>query len=152
MAQEYNIKDVSVAQRQIHILSLLSSNPRGFTVGEILDLLKKWDIDVSRRTIIRDIDELSESYCISEEDRDGKEYFMADRYNLANIDLTVSDMISLSFLKELLITYENTDIGKNATEIINKIMANTATINRLHLNEIKKTISLQIPDGLVNLE
>ena len=50
------IKDVSVSQRQIYILSLLSQNPKGYLAEEIRERLHRWDIDVTKRTILRDID------------------------------------------------------------------------------------------------
>ncbi len=140
--EEYNVRDVSVAQRQIHILSLLSSNPQGFTIVELVEKLKRWDIEVSKRTVTRDIDELSESYCICEEERNGKSYFMADQYNLKNIDLTISDMVSLTFMKELLGMYENTEVGENASAIIDKIIGNTAQLNKMHLEELKKLVRI----------
>ena len=139
---EENIKDVSVAQRQIHILSLLSSNPQGFTVLEIVDKLKRWDIDVSKRTVSRDIDELSLSYGITEDEVEGKTYFKADRYNLSNVDLSVTDMISLAFIKELLSPYKDTDIGENAISIVDKITGSMANINKLHLEEIKQVVQI----------
>ena len=66
------IKDVSVSQRQIYILSLLSQNPKGYLAEEIRERLHHWDIDVTKRTIQRDIDELSLNYGIGEEERAGK--------------------------------------------------------------------------------
>ncbi len=142
MTEEYNVKDISVAQRQIHILSLLSSNPQGFSVNELVDKLRKWDIEISKRTISRDIDELSASYSIFEEERNGKTYFYADRYNLKNVDLTISDMLSLSFIKELLAPYKNTGIGEDGLNIIDKILSNTAHINKMHLQEMKNIIQI----------
>ena len=37
--KEYQSKDVSVAQRQIYILSLLSENPNGYQADEIRERL-----------------------------------------------------------------------------------------------------------------
>ncbi len=142
MVEDYNVKDISVAQRQIHILSLLSSNPQGFSINELVDKLRKWDIEVSKRTISRDIDELSASYSVFEEERNGKTYFYADRYNLKNVDLTISDMISLSFIKELLAPYNNTGIGEDGLNIIDKILSDTAHINKMHLQEMKNIIQI----------
>ena len=59
-----NTKDVSVSQRQIYILSLLSENPKGYLAEEIQERLHRWNIDVTSRTILRDIDELSLNYGI----------------------------------------------------------------------------------------
>lgn len=72
-------KDISVSQRQIYILSLLSENLKGYQAEEIRERLLRWDIDVTRRTILRDIDELSLNYGIGEEERGGKTYYYADK-------------------------------------------------------------------------
>ena len=77
-------KGISVSQRQIYILSLLSENPKGYSAEEIRERLHQWDIDVTKRTILRDIDELSLNYGIGEEERSGKTYFYADKYTLKN--------------------------------------------------------------------
>ena len=98
-------KDISMSQRQIYILSLLSENPRGYQADEIRSRLLDWDINVSRRTILRDIDELSLNYGIAEDERDGRTYYSADKYTLKNVDLTIEDLASLAFAKEMLGEY-----------------------------------------------
>lgn len=140
MEKTYQVKDVSVAARQIYILSLLSENPMGYTAEEICEKLKKWDIVISKRTVMRDIDELSESYGICEEERNDKIFYYADKYNLKNVDLTVSDLMSIAFMQSLLADYLDTDMGKTAAQMLQKIADNTAVMNQLHLQAIGHTI------------
>lgn len=132
----YQGKDVSVSQRQIYILSLLSENPKGYQAEEIRNRLKNWDIDVSRRTILRDIDELSLNYGISEEERNGKTYYFADKYTLKNVDFTIEDLASLAFAKEMLKEYEHLDMGHHAIVFINKIVENSASLNKLQFESL----------------
>ena len=75
-------KEISVAERQLYILSLLSQNPIGYTAEEIVEKLKKWEVVLTKRTIQRDIDELSMSYAIEEEERDGRTYFKARKFSV----------------------------------------------------------------------
>lgn len=138
--ENYNSKDVSVAQRQIYILSLLSQNPQGYTVNELVDKLRKWDIDVSRRTVTRDIDELSLNYGIYEDERGNDTYFKADKYNLKNVDLTPEDMISIAFLRQLLNDYERTAMGENASKLLDRITSKDSPLNKMHMEELKNTI------------
>ena len=130
------IKDVSVSQRQIYILSLLSQNPKGYLAEEIRERLHHWDIDVTKRTIQRDIDELSLNYGIGEEERAGKTYYYADKYTLQNVDFTIEDLASLAFAKEMLGTYEHLDMGQHAMALIDKIVANSASLNQLQFEKL----------------
>lgn len=131
-------QDVSVSQRQIYILSLLSENPNGFQAEEIRQRLLGWDIDVSKRTISRDIDELSLHYAISEEERGGKTYYFADKYTLKNVDFTISDLASLAFAREMLKDYAHFEMGKHAIELIYKMIEKTGSLNRLQFEAMCK--------------
>lgn len=133
---EYRGKDVSVSQRQIYILSLLSENPKGYRADEIQERLRNWDIDVSRRTISRDIDELSLNYSIGEEERNGKIYYFADKYTLKNVDFTIEDLVSLAFTKEMLKEYEHLDMGRHAITFIEKIVESSAALNKLQFESL----------------
>lgn len=132
----YRNKEVSVAQRQIYILSLLSENPKGYQAEEIRERLKSWDIDVSKRTVMRDIDELSLNYGIGEDERNGKTYFFADKYTLKNVDLTIEDLASLAFAKEMLAEYKHLDMGKHAITLIDKVVEGSASLNRLQFDKL----------------
>lgn len=138
-------KEISVAERQIYILSLLSQNPIGYTVDEIVEKLKKWDVILTKRTINRDIDELSLSYAIEEEERDGKTYFLARKFSMKNVDLTVQDLMAISFMQRLVQQYEHTILGVAAGKMLQKIVSNTGNLNRKHIEALSK--SIQIVDG-----
>lgn len=129
-------RDISVSQRQIYILSLLSENPKGYQAEEIRQRLLGWDIHVSRRTIQRDIDELSLNYGIVEEERDGKTYFSADKYTLKNVDFTIEDLASLAFTKEMLKNYSHLEIGQHAIAFIDKMVEKSASLNKLQFDKL----------------
>ncbi len=129
-------RDVSVSQRQIYILSLLSENPKGYRAEEIMERLHRWDIDVTKRTILRDIDELSLNYGIGEEERGGKTYYYADKYTLKNVDFTIEDLASLAFAKEMLKEYAHLDMGSHAIGLINKIVEHSASLNQLQFEKL----------------
>lgn len=134
--REYVGKDVSVSQRQIYILSLLSENPKGYQAEEIRQRLKQWDIEVSKRTITRDIDELSLNYGICEEERGGKTYFYADKYSLKNVDLTIEDLAALAFAKEMLQEYVHLHMGSQAISLIDKVVEGSAALNKLQFEKL----------------
>lgn len=128
--KESSKKDTNKAERQIYILSLLSENPKGYTVDEIRERLKAWDIEVAKRTITRDIDELSVNYGIGEEERNGKTYYYADKYTLRNVDLTIEDLASLAFAREILSGYSNYNMGKHAVSLLEKMVDTSTTFNK----------------------
>lgn len=159
----YQGKDVSVSQRQIYILSLLSENPRGYSAEEIQQRLTSWDIHVSKRTITRDIDELSLNYGICEEERSGKTYYYADKYTLKNVDFTIEDLVSLAFAKEIVKEYQHLEMGKHAVSFINKIVEQSAALNLYQFekmgtmfaqsgnkNSVKDDVDSEVEKGIQN--
>ncbi len=54
------MNDTKISNRQKKILKFLEINPRGLSRNELKVLLNKQDIDVSKVTLIRDLNELSE--------------------------------------------------------------------------------------------
>lgn len=145
--KQYKKKEMSVAQRQIYILSLLSENPKGYTVAEISNRLKEWNVPVSTKTINRDLDDLSVDYAIHEEERNGKPYYYADKYNLKNVDLTIQDLVSLAFAKEVLCEYDHLLMGKNAIRFINKVVSESAALNKLQFEDLCRQIKLPANKG-----
>lgn len=136
MTEESKGKDLSVSQRQIYILSLLSENPKGYQAEEIRQRLHNWDIDVSKRTITRDIDELSLNYGIGEEERGGKTYYFADKYTLKNVDFTIEDLASFAFAKKMLKEYSHLRMGRHAVSLIDKIVEKSASLNKLQFDAL----------------
>ena len=136
MVEERKGKDTSVSQRQIYILSLLSENPKGYQAEEIRQRLHNWGIDVSRRTITRDIDELSLNYGIGKEERGGKTYYFADKYTLKNVDFTIEDLASLAFTKEMLKEYSHLRMGSHAISFIDKIVEQSAALNKMQFEAL----------------
>ena len=124
------MKDMAQTERQIFILLLLSENKRGYTINDIHDSLGKWDVVVDKKTIMRDIDSLSGICFISEEARNGKTYYTADKFRLRDITFTSPELISLAFLLELLKPYQYMTMGRTSQELIYKLLDNTTNLNR----------------------
>ena len=64
--------DVSQVERQLHILSMISESKRGYSIDEILLHLDRMGIDVSRKTVERDIDSISFNFFVAEDEYQGK--------------------------------------------------------------------------------
>jgi len=140
------MKDMAQTERQIFILLLLSENKRGYTINDIHDSLEKWDVIVDKKTIGRDIDSLSGICFITEEARNGKTYYTADKFRLRDITFTSPELISLSFLLELLKPYQYMTMGKTAQELIHKLLDNTTNLNREFIKHFSGLVTINTND------
>ena len=136
------MSDMSQAERQIFILMLLSENKRGYSAEELRSRLISWGADVDVRTVRRDIDSLSGICFITEEVHSGTAYFSADKFKLENLTFDSEDLISLTFLMELLHPYENSSMGKNALSFLNRIIEHTGNLNREFVQYFHDYVSL----------
>lgn len=140
------MQDMTQTERQIFILMLLSENKRGYTINDIHKSLQKWDVIVDRKTISRDIDSLSSIYFISEEERDGKTYYTADKFRLHDITFTSPELVSLAFMLELLKPYQHMTMGRQAAELIHKLLDNTTNLNKEFIKHFAGMISVNTND------
>lgn len=140
------MKDMAQTERQIFILLLLSENKRGYTINDIHASLEKWDVIVDKKTIGRDIDSLSGICFISEDERNGKTYYTADKFRLRDITFTSPELISLAFMLELLKPYQYMTMGKTAQELIHKLLDNTTNLNREFIRHFNGLVTINTND------
>lgn len=136
------MKDMAQTERQIFILLLLSENRRGYTVQELRESISKWDEPVDQKTIRRDIDSLSRICFIMEEERNGKTYYSASKFKLNAITFTSRELISLSFLSELLKPYQHMDMGQAAMQMMNRIIDHTSNVNQEFIRHFNGIVNL----------
>jgi len=140
------MKDMAQTERQIFILLLLSENKRGYTISDIHSSLEKWNVIVDKKTIMRDIDSLSGICFISELERNNKTYYTADKFRLSDITFTSPELISLSFMLELLKPYQYMTMGRTSYELINKLLDNTTNLNREFIKHFTDLVSINTND------
>lgn len=144
------MKDMAQTERQIFILLLLSENKRGYTINDIHASLEKWNVIVDKKTIHRDIDSLSSICFISEEERNGKTYYTADKFRLRDITFTSPELISLAFMLEVLKPYQNLTMGKTSQELINKLLDNTTNLNREFIKHFSGMVTINTNDYIID--
>lgn len=140
------MKDMAQTERQIFILLLLSENKRGYTINDIHTSLEKWDVIVDKKTIMRDIDSLSGIYFITEDKRNGKTYYTADKFRLSDITFTSPELISLAFMLELLKPYQYMTMGRTSNELIHKLLDNTTNLNREFIKYFTGLVTINTND------
>lgn len=134
------LKDISQAERQMYILELLSVNPQGFRLQDIVDKFDSWGIEVKPRTIKRDIDVLSVNFFIVEEERGKDIYYRADKYSLENIDITMSDLMSIAFIQELLGQYRGLDVANHGIAFLDRITKKLGVTKKMQFMDFKNMI------------
>ncbi len=144
------MKDMAQTERQIFILLLLSENKRGYTINDIHASLEKWDVIVDKKTISRDIDSLSGICFISEEERNGRTYYTADKFRLRDITFTSPELVSLAFLLELLKPYQYMTMGRQARELIHKLLDNTTNLNREFIKHFNGMVTINTNDYITD--
>lgn len=140
------MRDMAQTERQIFILLLLSENKRGYTINDIHSSLEKWDVIVDKKTIMRDIDSLSSICFISEDERNNKTYYTADKFRLSDITFTSPELISLAFMLELLKPYQYMTMGRSSNELIHKLLDNTTNLNREFIKHFTGLVTINTND------
>lgn len=144
--------DTPQIERQLYILQLLAKSHTGFTSEEIRSKLMRMGIEVSKKTVDRDIDNLSVGFGIYEETRNGKTYYIADKININDIAFNFSELLSLYFIRELLRAYKGIDVGRTANELVDKIISSVPNINKEYLHGLEDMVKVGLPDVIEEKE
>ena len=121
-------------ERQMYLLRLLAFQPQeeGLSVDEIEKLFLDMGIEVSKKTIRRDIENLTFYYYISEETRGRTTYFMADKALLREMSLGINDVMSLYFTREILRAYRGLDLGSAACRLLDELIKRASPSGKAH--------------------
>jgi len=138
--------DIPQVERQLFILSLLSDNKRGFTLDELMSSLKREGIDISRKTLERDLDYITDVFYVYEDTRDGKTIYLSNKYSLKNISFSVADMIALQFGREVMRSYNGLEVGSNAEKLLDKLISQGPSINKQYIETLTGMMKVSIAD------
>ena len=106
-------------ERQFYVLSLLGRSREGITVKELHSMLQKDGIDVSARTVRRDLDDLTlANFPIYEEKRGNSTRYMLKKMELRPVPFSINELIGLYFLKELLYPVSSLPVIQDAYGLI----------------------------------
>lgn len=153
--------DLKEIERQLFIITMLSQQKEGLSADEIRDMFIRMGMDVSIRTIRRDMDTLSEAHLPVYEDGDGKRtrYFI-DKYTLNDVTFTASEVLGLYFLREFIKPINKVELADDAYALIDRIIDSIPPISRSYIDQIKDTFKVDsgylVPDektdiGLLNV-
>ena len=112
---------IKQAERQLYILSLLNWYQEGITVKELHSRLRNDGINVSLRTVRRDLDDLTLANFPIYEERQGKSIrYLLKKMELQPVPFSIDELIGLYFLKELLYPVSSLPVIQNAYKLISK--------------------------------
>lgn len=137
------MSDTTQIERQLYILSLLSESKNGCTIDDIMNYLFKLGIEVSPKTVSRDLDALSTvNFPVYEEERGKKTYYVAEKFGLDNVSFTLSELISIYFIKEMLNSYSALEIAANASLLVDRIISHLPQINRDYIDSLNELVKV----------
>lgn len=136
--------DYTQVERQLYILSLLSQERRGFTIEEILVELGKMGIDISRKTVERDLDSITRFFYVYEEEKGGVTRYFANKVNVSNVAFSIPELLSLYFAKEVLKSYKGLEIGSTAVRMIEEIIDAGPKIQKRYLDNLNSLLKINV--------
>ncbi len=139
------------AQRQLYILSLLAQSKKGYTKDEIIRKLENIGLDVTQRVVARDMDSISSNFFVYEEEVAGRTVYKADKYAVKDMDLSVAQIISLYYMKEILASNEQSNIAKEALQMIDAILEKIPALSKAAFAQMEGMIKI-VPEKSVQVE
>ena len=100
--------------------------------------MQKLGIDVSKKTIKRDVDDVSRLFFVYEEELNGETRYRAKKLNIDNIAFTIPELISLYFLQQVIKPYQRLDVGKTANALIKRVIEQVPPINQSYIDFVSE--------------
>lgn len=130
---------IKQVERQLYILSLLSWYQEGVTVRELHSRLRNDGIDVSLRTVRRDLDDLTLANLPIYEEKKGKSIrYLLNKMELHPVPFSIDELIGLYFLKELLSPVSSLPVIQNAYNLIFKSIEGLPQLDRKFILNLRK--------------
>lgn len=131
--------------RQLYLLRALDSRKTGRTAEDLHRELSDLGVDVSVRTVYRDLDDLSLHFPVSEEVRDNKYYyFMTDRFTLEDIQCSFAEMMALVFINRLLEALGNDVVVDAGIELTRRLVASLPELQQRYLEGIHQHFRVEL--------
>ena len=131
------MSDVNPTTRQLYILKILHDTDSGLSIKELHEKIMYNFGDVTQRTIRRDIDKLSQEYCIKEIKNSCAMKYSIEGFNLGEIILSVHDIYALSLIKSLLQNQNSNQSYQSSVKLIDRLIQ-TSIKNNPHLHNCFK--------------
>jgi proteasome accessory factor B len=126
-------------ERQLFILFLLDCYRDGISAAELHQKLLDEGIEVSLRTVRRDLDDLTLANFPIFEERKGKvTLYKIKQFHLPSIHFTVNELLGLYFLKELLIPVSSLPVMRHAYKFISQAIEGLPRLKKKFIHNLKE--------------
>ncbi|NLL67948.1 MAG: WYL domain-containing protein [Clostridiaceae bacterium] len=143
------MSEYTQVQRQLQILTILNENPDGLDIATLHSLLKALGYGVTDRTIRRDINSLSRSFSIYEDNNTKPIRFILQKTNLKNINMSFDELQAIRLIQELISPYKHLDVGTNAERLLQTLLDSLPTNQKNWLLQASPLLQVNLND-LVN--
>lgn len=140
---------VNNVDRQLYLLRALSSHKHGRTAEDLhRELGDELEVDVSLRSIYRDLDVLSRQFPITEEIRENKTYYlMMDHFKLENIQCSFDEMMALVFMNRLLESLGSDPVVDAGIKLTSRLVSGLPELQKRYLEDIYRHFRVELPGG-----
>jgi len=140
---------VSAVERQLYLLRALDGWKSGRTAEDLhRELRDDLGVEVSLRTVYRDLDCLSRVFPVTEEVRDGKcYYFMLDGYKLEGLQCSFAELMALVFMNRLLEALGSDPVVDAGKELTRKLISTLPELQQSYLRAIYQHFRVELPGG-----
>lgn len=138
---------VDKISRQMFILSKLAGSSKGYSAEELHRLLEhEHGIKVSVRSVYRDLDDLSVIFQITEEERQGRTYYiLVNKYTLAEIQFDFQEMMALMLMARLMEGLGNDPVMQAGRALAEKIISKMPKFQRQYLESLQPYFRVELP-------
>ncbi|MGI6085799.1 MAG: helix-turn-helix transcriptional regulator [Acetivibrionales bacterium] len=143
------MSEYTQVQRQLQILTILNENPNGLDIAALHSLLKALGYNVTDRTIRRDINSLSRSFSIHENNKVRPVTYTLQKTNLKDISMSFDELQAIRLIQELIRPYQHLDVGVNSGILLQKILDSLPANQRNWLQQASPLLQVNLND-LVN--
>lgn len=140
------MSEYTQVQRQLQILTILNDYPKGLDIASLHNSLKTLGYSVTERTIRRDVDSLSNSFSIYEDNYTKPIRFILQKTSLKNINMSFYELQAIRLVQELIRPYNHLDIGLNAEKLLKNLLDSLPSNQRSWLNEASPLLKVSMND------
>lgn len=136
---------INKLDRQLYLLRALDSRKTGRSAEDLHRELSDLGVDVSLRTVYRDLDDLSLFFPVSGEVRDNKYYYyLMDRFKLEDMQCSFAEIMSLVFINRLLEALGSDAVVEAGIKLIRRLVASLPELQQRYLEGINQHFRVEL--------
>lgn len=138
---------ISKIDRQLYLLRALHGHKNGRTAEDLYqELVDDLRVDVSLRSIRRDLEDLSLQFPITEEEKGNKIYYsMLGNFKLDGIQCSFDELMALVFINRLLESLGSDPVIDAGIELTKRLISSLPELQQRYLEGIHRHFRVELP-------